>query len=661
MSLFSWFAQRAGGLSMVALSALCYWVISRDASIEQYRYNDNQPGISGYTLGAGAWSYVFAYYCLFVHILVCIFPLRACWTIWTLTQSMKRAARSDSFLDLKKLASRRDSYASVSSSDTLTSSQNSPSSSTTSEAGDHDPEYYTDGVSGAYDNVVHAIIIPNYKEELDTLRETLDVLASHPQAHYSYDVYLGMEHREINAETKALSLIQEFAKKFRSLDFTLHPSDIPGEAAGKGSNIGWTARKLSEKYSVSVRKNVIVTGIDGMPFWKHFIYPPCSLLTAMDAQADSHLSSNYFTLLTNMHLSYSETSLKTIYSAPIIFDRNAHLVPALVRVADILWGAAGMSGLYPGSSISPPTSVYSLPLDLIDRVGGWDCGSEAIGEDLHMYIKCFFALNGNLTSRVIYSPVSQSNVTGGGGLLKDTHARYNQALRHMWGALDTGFALRKLVQLWQDRKQTSRAYQPLHYTLSDADDLVIPENYPSYEHSGPSYDNGIFSSIHRETVQQPHWENVFYILHRLFEAHFLPVHMAILVLSSALYVKLTEGNEDPRDMDWIFSWCNLIRIYGFFQIGVYVSLYESFHQVGVASREREMVKAGLADRMDFSRRSLKNNWHDYFAIPIVAPLYGTIPSAQALICQLWAQDLVYTVSKKATRREIPVVKVDNMA
>lgn len=72
-----------------------------------------------------------------------------------------------------------------------------------------------------------------------------------------------MEQREANAETKALGLIQEFAKKFRSIDFTLHPLDIPGEAAGKGSNIGWAARKLSEKYSMGVRRNVIITGIDG--------------------------------------------------------------------------------------------------------------------------------------------------------------------------------------------------------------------------------------------------------------------------------------------------------------------------------------------------------------------------------------------------------------
>lgn len=72
-----------------------------------------------------------------------------------------------------------------------------------------------------------------------------------------------MEQRESTAETKALGLIQEFAKRFRSLDFTLHPSDIPGEAAGKGSNIGWAARKLSEKYPSTLRNNVIVTGIDG--------------------------------------------------------------------------------------------------------------------------------------------------------------------------------------------------------------------------------------------------------------------------------------------------------------------------------------------------------------------------------------------------------------
>lgn len=84
-----------------------------------------------------------------------------------------------------------------------------------------------------------------------------------------------MEQRESNADTKALGLMQEFAKKFRSLDFTLHPSDIPGESAGKGSNIGWAARKLSERYSATVRKNVIITGIDGMNIQQFQISSRC--------------------------------------------------------------------------------------------------------------------------------------------------------------------------------------------------------------------------------------------------------------------------------------------------------------------------------------------------------------------------------------------------
>lgn len=72
-----------------------------------------------------------------------------------------------------------------------------------------------------------------------------------------------MEQRESNADIKAMSLIAEFVKKFRSIDFTLHPADLPNDCPGKGSNVDWAARKLSERYPVACRKDVIVTGIDG--------------------------------------------------------------------------------------------------------------------------------------------------------------------------------------------------------------------------------------------------------------------------------------------------------------------------------------------------------------------------------------------------------------
>lgn len=85
-----------------------------------------------------------------------------------------------------------------------------------------------------------------------------------------------MESRENNVELKAMGLVQEFIKKFRSIDFTIHPCDIPGESAGKGSNMAWAVRKLSERYTMEGRKDVIVTGIDGTFF---FILPSGLLQT----------------------------------------------------------------------------------------------------------------------------------------------------------------------------------------------------------------------------------------------------------------------------------------------------------------------------------------------------------------------------------------------
>jgi hypothetical protein len=348
-----------------------------------------------------------------------------------------------------------------------------------------------------------------------------------------------------------------------------------------------------------------------------------------------------------MHLAHPEIASTTLYSAPIIFDRNAHLVPALVRVADILWCAAGLSGLYASSSIRPPTSVYSLPLELVDRVGGWDTDPEAIGEDLHMYLKCFFALNGNLTSRTILAPVSQTSVSSGQkgyrGMAADVQARYKQAMRHMWGALDSGYAMRQMVQLWKERKTTVRSYRPLHSSAIGVENDYMPE--PDYEKQLP-VENGIFSDVTHDTVPPPHWSQIFFLFHRLFEAHFLPSHMAVLVVSSAIYMFFVKDKPDTLGLNWTFVLANYLRMIGFGGTAVYMVFYERYHKICATAREAEMRSVGLADHMVFSYRNWKKNFIDYLVFPIVAPLYGSIPAAQAQICHFWTVDLVYAVSQK---------------
>jgi hypothetical protein len=78
-----------------------------------------------------------------------------------------------------------------------------------------------------------------------------------------------------------------------------------------------------------------------------------------------------------------------------------------------------------------PHPVYSLPLTLVDFIASWDAGNEAMGEDLHMYIKCSFAKKGNLTCRTVFSAASQSNVHSCGkgieGYIRNCNDRYRQA------------------------------------------------------------------------------------------------------------------------------------------------------------------------------------------------------------------------------------------
>lgn len=74
-----------------------------------------------------------------------------------------------------------------------------------------------------------------------------------------------MEQRDPEAMNVGAALSTAFADSFRSIRYTLHPSSIPGEAAGKSSNISWAARKFSsEAVSESCKADRMLTVVDGM-------------------------------------------------------------------------------------------------------------------------------------------------------------------------------------------------------------------------------------------------------------------------------------------------------------------------------------------------------------------------------------------------------------
>ncbi|KAJ5398211.1 hypothetical protein N7509_006324 [Penicillium cosmopolitanum] len=436
--------------------------------------------------------------------------------------------------------------------------------------------------------LIHAIILPNYCEDLHTLETTLKVLASHPRAKSQYEIYLAMEQKEAIAADKAGHLVSTFEHCFLDIHTTFHPAGIKGEIAGKSSNVACAARRIMEVHRTELKMDC------------------CDVMvTVMDA--DTHLSRDYFTEILRLHYLHEDEADRSIYCCPILFDRNSHEVPALVRCADLMWGFAGLSTMYPGTWISIPTSVYSLPLSLAEKVGGWDSDPTAIGEDMHMLLKCYFETAGNIISRVVHSPASQCNVSSdsrhGWRRTVDTcAARYRQALRHMWGALDTGFAARRTL-----------GYLRFHHRCS----FLHPRHFA--------------------------------LLSLLWEAHFLPAHLTIVMIFSVIYKFLTPATQIHPTLAWAFTVTEILRALSFIGMNGCLFLYEWWHKLHLDSRMEDMNEANIGDTGCARRLWYRPQFLiDRICFPIAGTVFGAVPTLHAVLSHFWTDRLVYRVSKKPT-------------
>jgi hypothetical protein len=153
-----------------------------------------------------------------------------------------------------------------------------------------------------FDSVSHVIVLPNYKEEMETLCETLDVLASHTRALTQYKVCLAMEESEAGAVAKAKALIHMYTDSFYEVTYTVHPIGLPGEIRGKSSNVAWATREMARRSGGLHRKH------------EH------EVLTVMDA--DTCFAEDYFTALTFHYCVASPEQRKIMmFCPPTVFDR----------------------------------------------------------------------------------------------------------------------------------------------------------------------------------------------------------------------------------------------------------------------------------------------------------------------------------------------------
>jgi hypothetical protein len=268
--------------------------------------------------------------------------------------------------------------------------------------------------------ITHFIIIPNYKEPLYKLKETLDHMVDSDYPFKSIVLVLAFEKREVEAVEKAQEIKKVYGHFFADIIESYHVLEAH-EEAGKASN-QTAAAKLITAYVA--KKN---------------LDPKEVILTICDA--DSVLPKNYFSYLTHSYV-HDKDHIYHFYWAPVLLYNNFWNLPLFIRIQATLSSIMRLAFLSQKENLIQ-ISTYSVSLWLIHEIDYWDV--DIIPEDWHVYLQAFFKYGSKVKTIPIYTLIG-SDAVFSGNLLKTFKSRYEQEKRWAWGVSDIGYALRRSVE-----------------------------------------------------------------------------------------------------------------------------------------------------------------------------------------------------------------------
>jgi len=262
-----------------------------------------------------------------------------------------------------------------------------------------------------FDKVTHVIIIPNYRETLDKLNETISALVKQSFPLKKLFIVLAMEKREENGKEKAEILIKRFKQAFGDIIATYHP-DIAGEVKGKSSNESFGAR-------VAYSKLIETKKID------------INYATISSVDADSIFDPQYFAYLTYSFLNDKQRYNKFWQSANVNYN-NFWKVPGPIRIF-AFFGSLWRTALLIQKDRLVANSTYSLSFKMLVNIDFWD--TDVIPEDYRIFFKAFFNLKGNAWVEPIFLKTSMDAPLST-TYFKSLKNKYDQERRWSWGVSD---------------------------------------------------------------------------------------------------------------------------------------------------------------------------------------------------------------------------------
>lgn len=269
-----------------------------------------------------------------------------------------------------------------------------------------------------YGHIVHLVILPFYKENYEVVEKTVRALLDASYDSNKLAVVLATEDRAgEEAQTIARAIREKYRKEFGHFITTIHPANVPGEMAGKGSNISYAAeeaRKLILDADKIPYENVIVSAFD----------------------IDTVVYPQYF-LCINWHFLTTENPYRVSFQPVPLYNNNIWEVPALSRVV----AASGTFWQMVQQERPEKLATFSshaLSFKTLHEIGYWQ--RNMVSEDSRIYWNAFAASNGDYSVIPIAYPVSMdANLAP--SFWQTVKNIYKQQQRWAWGVENIPYIL----------------------------------------------------------------------------------------------------------------------------------------------------------------------------------------------------------------------------
>jgi len=235
----------------------------------------------------------------------------------------------------------------------------------------------------------HLIFIPTYKEPYEVLASSFRALINNRYPLNKFIVvFAGEEADKYNFLNVARKIKAEFGDCFLKLLITVHPTNIEGEMAGKGSNIayaGQQAQQFIDELNLPYDK-VIVSSFD----------------------SDTCVHPQYFTYLTYTYITHPNPT-RVSYQPLAIFNNNVWDSPSLTRVisySTTFW----LLGEQSRPERMFTFSSHSMSFKALVEVGFWQ--SDIVTEDSRISMQCVMEYDGDYEVVPLFLPVSMDVVLG---------------------------------------------------------------------------------------------------------------------------------------------------------------------------------------------------------------------------------------------------------